>query len=192
MTVAPSARDRSVAALFDEHYARLVRIATLLLDNRGEAEEAVQEAFERTFAGWWRIRHPERAEAYLRTAVVNQCRSRGRRRTRELEVNRRAVAGVPAASPSRDIEGAADVLAVLDAVRSLPPRQREAVVLRYYADLSEAEIAQALGCAPGTVKSQLSKARTALASALSAELATAAPVGELTPSDRTLEEGPRA
>ena len=81
-------RDEQVAALFDEHYAGLCRLATLLLDDRGAAEEVVQEAFLRTYSGWWRIRHPERARAYLRAAVVNQCRSRGRRRVSEDRGNR--------------------------------------------------------------------------------------------------------
>lgn len=160
-------RDTAVAALFDEHYEGLCRLATLLLDDRGQAEEAVQEAFVRTFTGWRRLRHPERAAAYLRAAVVNQCRSRGRRRASELRGNRRAWATVPDALPSREIERTGDVLAVLEAVRALAPRQREVVVLRYYADLSEADVAAALGCSPGTVKSQLSKARASLAGRLS-------------------------
>ena len=190
VTSAGSARDRAVASLFDEHYPGLCRLATLLLDDRGEAEEAVQEAFERTFAGWWRLRHPERAGAYLRTAVVNQCRSRGRRRAREAAGNRLAVAGVPSASAMEAIETAGDTLAVLEAVRALPERQREAVVLRYYADLSEADVAGALGCAVGTVKSQLSKARTALASRLALSTQEGA-TAEKT-ADPTLEERPRA
>jgi RNA polymerase sigma-70 factor (sigma-E family) len=156
-------RDAAVAALFDQHYAGLCRLATLLLDDPSLAEEVVQEAFLRTFAGWRRLRHPERAHAYLRVAVVNQCRSRGRRRTSERRGNRLVWAGTPDIDPAAGTEGTGEVLAVLDAVRALPPRQREAVVLRYYADLSEAEVAAALGCAVGTVKSQLSKARATLA-----------------------------
>ena len=162
-------RDRAVAALFDAHYAGLCRLATLLLDDPGQAEEAVQEAFLRTFVGWRRLRHPEHAGAYLRAAVVNQCRSRGRRRVTEQRGNRTVWAGTQDEARSSDIERAGDVLAVLDAVRSLPARQREAVVLRYYADLSEADVAQALGCSLGTVKSQLSKARSSLARLLSGE-----------------------
>ncbi len=162
-------RDGAVAALFDAHYAGLCRLATLLLDDPGQAEEAVQEAFLRTFVGWRRLRHPEHAGAYLRAAVVNQCRSRGRRRVTEQRGNRTVWAGTEDKAGSADIERAGDVLAVLDAVRTLPTRQREAVVLRYYADLSEADVAQALGCSVGTVKSQLSKARATLARLLSDE-----------------------
>ncbi len=81
-------RDRAIAALFDAHYAGLCRLATLLLEDPGQAEEAVQEAFLRTFVGWRRLRHTEHAGTYLRAAVVNQCRSRGRRRVTEQRGNR--------------------------------------------------------------------------------------------------------
>lgn len=156
-----SDRDRLVSDLFDLHYAGLCRLACLLLGDQAAAEEAVQEAFVRTYSGWWRVRHPERAQWYLRAAVVNQCRSRSRRRASEDRGNR----SVWTDQGSRD-DGHHDpdeALAVLAAVRALPPRQRAAVVLRYYEDLSEADVASVLGCTVGTVKSQLSKARAALA-----------------------------
>jgi RNA polymerase sigma-70 factor (sigma-E family) len=177
LPVVTDGRDAAVVALFDAHYAGLCRLATLLLDDPGQAEEAVQEAFLRTFVGWRRLRHPERAHAYLRAAVVNQCRSRGRRRTTEQRGNRAIWSGVTEDVGWIDVERTGDVLAVLDAVRSLPTRQREAVALRYYGDLSEAEVAQALGCSVGTVKSQLSKARATLAKRL-LEGAETAPAGE--------------
>jgi RNA polymerase sigma-70 factor (sigma-E family) len=154
-------RDQAVAALFDTHHASLCRLATLLLGDPGQAEEAVQEAFLKTFAGWRRVRDPERAGGYLRAAVVNQCRSRVRRRMSEQRANRVWWAGDHDKGSSA-LERTGDALAVLEAVRALPARQREAVVLRYYADLSERDVAQALGCTLGTVKSQLSKARAAL------------------------------
>jgi len=159
-------RDDQVAALFDEHYRGLCRLAAFLLDDPGAAEEAVQEAFLRTYSGWWRIRHPERAQHYLRAAVVNQCRSRGRRRRTEDQGNRIAWVDADRRAEDRTNEVSADALDVVDAVRALPPRQREAVVLRYYEDLSEADIAKALGCTVGTVKSQLSKARATLSERL--------------------------
>jgi RNA polymerase sigma-70 factor (sigma-E family) len=154
-------RDDAVASLFNQHYAGLCRLASLLLDDHAMAEEAVQEAFVRTFSGWHRLRHPERAHAYLRAAVVNQCRSRWRRRLREQRGNRRLFEEAP--EGRWDTERSADAIAVLEAVRRLPPRQREAVVLRYYEDLPESEVAAALGCSLGTVKSQLAKARASLA-----------------------------
>jgi RNA polymerase sigma-70 factor (sigma-E family) len=156
-------RDELVVALFDEHYPGLCRLATLLLGDASAAEEVVQEAFLRTYAGWWRLRRPTRAQWYLRAAVVNQCRSRGRRRASEDRGNRTvwATEGAPPAQWDTDRTG--ETQAVLEAVRSLPERQREAVVLRYYEDLAEADVAAALGCSVGTVKSQLSKARATLA-----------------------------
>lgn len=154
-------RDAALSALFDAHYARLCRLAALLLDDPGQVEEAVQDAFLHTFVGWRRLRHPERAPAYLRAAVVNQCRSRGRRRVVELRGNR-ALWADTAEGTTPAAERSGDALDVVAAVRALPARQREAVVLRYYADLSEADVAGALGCSVGTVKSQLSKARASL------------------------------
>ena len=155
-------RDELVAALFDEHYPGLCRLATLLLGDATAAEEVVQEAFLRTYSGWRRIRRPDRAQWYLRAAVVNQCRSRNRRRISEHRGNRTVWAAEDRVAPGWDSERAGEAMVVLQAVDALPPRQREAVILRYYRDLSEADVAAALGCSIGTVKSQLSKARAFL------------------------------
>lgn len=161
-------RDEQIADLFITHYDRLCRLAALLLSDRAGAEEVVQEAFLRTFSNWWRIRHLERAHGYLRMAVINQCRSRLRRRNTEDRSNRTTYA----TSPERQAVGgfgpdgadrSENALVVMDAVGGLPPRQREAVILRYYEDLPEAEIAKLLGCSVGTVKSQLAKARASSA-----------------------------
>jgi RNA polymerase sigma-70 factor (sigma-E family) len=160
-------RDESVARLFDEHYRGLCRLAGLLLGDSAGAEEVVQEAFLRTFSGWWRVRHPERAQWYLRTSVVNISRSRLRRRTTEDRGNRVTWSGSQGREDRDEAAVADDSLMLTELVRKLPPRQRDAVVLRYYEDLSEAEIARVLGCAVGTVKSQLSKARATLARAIS-------------------------
>jgi RNA polymerase sigma-70 factor (sigma-E family) len=160
-----SERDECVARLFDEHYRGLCRLAGILLSDSVGAEEVVQEAFLKTFSGWWRVRHPERAQWYLRTSVVNLCRSRLRRRWTEERGNRTWSA--TDLSPDADeSEKSDESLFLRRLVRDLPPRQREAVVLRYYEDLSEAEIARTLGCAVGTVKSQLAKARRSLSKAL--------------------------
>jgi RNA polymerase sigma-70 factor (sigma-E family) len=170
MSGAPSGRDERIADLFVTHYDGLCRLATLLLGDRAGAEEVVQEAFLRTFSGWWRIRQPDRAQWYLRTAVLNQCRSRLRRRGTEDRSNRT----IYATDPERQAEsfgvgstGASDdALVVMKAVHALPPRQRETIILRYYEDLPEIDIAKLLSCSVGTVKSQLSKARASLHAAL--------------------------
>ncbi|MGD0394555.1 MAG: SigE family RNA polymerase sigma factor [Acidimicrobiales bacterium] len=167
MSKASPDREDQIADLFLKHYDGLCRLAALLLSDRGGAEEVVQEAFLRTFSSWWRIRHLERAHWYLRTAVINQCRSRLRRRSTEDRSNRTFYA----TDPERKTVGrlgtdgthpSDDSLVVMDAIRGLPPRQRETVILRYYEDLPEAEIATILSCSVGTVKSQLARARASL------------------------------
>jgi RNA polymerase sigma-70 factor (sigma-E family) len=174
---AASERDESITRLFDEHYRGLCRLAGLLLGDSAGAEEVVQEAFLRTFSGWWRVRYPERAQWYLRKSVVNLCRSRLRRRGTEERGNR-----VTWAEESTRIENAPeradDSMLIVAHVRRLPPRQRDAVVLRYYEDLPEAEIARILGCAVGTVKSQLAKARASLARAIGEDPSSSTGVGE--------------
>jgi len=164
----PDRRDERISRLFDEHYRGLCRLAGLVLGDSTAAEEVVQEAFLRTFSGWWRVRHPERAQWYLRTSVLNICRSRLRRRTTEERGNRVSWnSSYGSGAASHDESAMSDEsMMLVELVRRLPARQRDAVVLRYYEDLSEAEIARVLGCAIGTVKSQLAKARSTLARAL--------------------------
>src|SRR6476620_6769165 len=131
-----TADDDAFVALFEEHYASLVRLARLLVDDRGSGEEVVQDAFVRIYGRWDRVEDPLR---YVRRAVVNGARSRLRHRA----VARRYVA--PAEPDAIAADDAAVRLAehgeVSAAVRRLPRRQRECIVLRYYAELSEAEIA---------------------------------------------------
>jgi RNA polymerase sigma factor (sigma-70 family) len=157
----PGGRDE-VAALFDGHYARLTGLAFVILGDREVAEEAVMDAFVKALSPKWRRRRVEDPAAYLRTVVVNECRGRIRR----VVVDRRAVAkleGRVARPTHRDAELYLDVWRQ---VRSLPERQRLCVVLRYGEDMTEAAIADALECSEGTVKSQLSKARSKLAVSL--------------------------
>jgi RNA polymerase sigma-70 factor (sigma-E family) len=158
-------RDRRVGDLFDHHYPGLCRLAYLIVGDRVQAEEVVMDAFMRTFASWGRIRDLDHSEAYLRRAVVNLSRTRARRLHTEERSNA-AVARQPLKQPGAETERK---LIVWEAVKCLPDRQRAAVVLRYYEDLPEADIADVLGCTVGTVKSQLSKARAALARALDEE-----------------------
>jgi RNA polymerase sigma-70 factor (sigma-E family) len=135
---------------FDDFYARewlgAVRLAALLTQSRAAAEDLAQDAFGRVMPRWAQLDNPA---AYLRIAVVNECRKWHRHRRVER-------AKLPLLVSS---EGAAATDAGLsDAVAALPYRQRAVLVLRYYADLSEAEIAAALECRPGTVKSLASRA----------------------------------
>ena len=146
--------------LFHTQRLALVRLAVLLVDEVPLAEDIVQEAFAELHARWSRLADPHKALAYLRTSVVNGSRSALRRR-------RTARAYVPPHdppldSPEADLVLAEDQREVLAAVRCLPERQRQVLVLRYWSDLSEAEIAAALGISRGTVKSTASRALDAL------------------------------
>lgn len=150
-------RDDQLVDTYRAHYAELVRLAAFLTGSREEAEEVVQDAYVKVHGAWRRVREPE---TYLRTAVVNLARSR---------LRRRSVAAAHRPEPLPDAASAeAGALehvqreAVVAALHHLPRRQREAVVLRYYADLSEAQTAAAMGCSVGSVKSHTARGLAAL------------------------------
>ena len=153
-----------------EQWPALVRLAVLLLGEPAAAEDVVQDVCEAT----WRVRPAlvdrEHLIAYLRTGVVNRCRSAGRRRTTAARVlnllrpHPTSAEHVPAADAALlASERRAEVLAALD---RLTDRQREVVVLRYWAELAEAEIADTLGISRGTVKSTAHHALHRLAALL--------------------------
>ena len=153
---------------FNDHFSSLCRTAYLVLGDAWLAEEIVMDAFARTMARWSKVQSADAPLAYVRRTVVNLCISRLRRLGAERRANARATSGTE--SPVRwDVERADDSRAVFEAVRQLPERQRACVVLRYFDDLPEQQIAAALGCSVGTVKSQLSKARARLAQLLEVE-----------------------
>lgn len=139
----PAAAARDFAAFYDRQWAPMVQLAFLTLGSREQAEDVVQEAFARVHQRWRTVDHPV---TYARAAVMNGCRDHQRRairyRSREARLH----------EPDRT-EDAPDEL--WDALARLRPRQRAALVLRYYAGLQEPEIAEALGVRPGTVKSLL-------------------------------------
>ena len=152
---------RTLADLYRDNRMRMVRLAVLLVDDPNTAEDVVQEAFTGLHRHWAGLRDEAAAVAYLRTAVVNGSRSvlRRRRTAREYvpphQVNARSAESLAMLS--------AEHQAVVDALSSLPPRQREVLVLRYYGGMSEAEIADATGISRGTVKSTASRALDAVA-----------------------------
>jgi RNA polymerase sigma-70 factor (sigma-E family) len=158
----PGSRD-AVTSLYAEHAVGLIRLAVIMLGDRGVAEEVVQDAFCGLYQNWDRLADPGKALAYVRSAVLNRCRSALRRRARWQD----RLAAVP--RPGETVESAeASVLTseehrtVLTALRRLPARQREALVLRFYLEFGEAETAVAMGVSPGTVKSTTSRALAAL------------------------------
>lgn len=142
-----------IEAAYQRLYPRLVRLAFLLVDTVEHAEEAVQDAFAKAYPKWGRIENPD---AYMRMAVVNTCRRVQRRR---LLVRR---------TPSPRVDDAvlgADHIG--DVVRRLPMKLRQVVVLRYYLQLSDQEIADTLNMPIGTVKSTLHRARAQMKEELS-------------------------
>jgi len=156
--------DLAVIELYSMHYTALVRLAAMLVRDTPTAEEVVQDSFVAMHDGWERLRDPEKALAYMRQAVVNRSRSVLRHRM-VVEKNQQKP---PPDMPSAE-HGALALVersAVIAALRDLPERQREAIVLRYYADLSEAEIAAAMKISRGAVKSHTSRGMAALRVAL--------------------------
>jgi RNA polymerase sigma-70 factor (sigma-E family) len=153
----------TVAELYAAYRLRLVRLATLLVDDQDSAEDVVQDVFARLPHGW-QPAEAGKALPYLQRAVVNASRSvLRRRRTARLYV----VPHEPdRAGPDTEVILAEEHREVLAALNQLPTRQREVLVLRYWSDLSEAEIASTLGISRGTVKSTASRAIDALERAL--------------------------
>jgi RNA polymerase sigma-70 factor (sigma-E family) len=130
-----------------------------MVGDREAAEDVVQEAFCGLFRAWNRLPDHSRVQGYLRVSVVNGCRS-AMRRARHVP---RALAVPDAPSAEADALVGEEQRAAVAALRRLPPRQREALVLRYYADLPEQETALAMGVSRGTVKSTTARALATLA-----------------------------
>jgi RNA polymerase sigma-70 factor (sigma-E family) len=145
-----------------EHYRSLVRLASLLVDDVATCEEIVQDAFVSVFRSPARVRERDKLPAYLRSAVLNGARSHlRRRRVRDRVRPLRPVDD--AASAETGALLADDQRAMLDALRSLPDRQRDVLVLRFYAGCSETEIANTLRISAGTVKTHTRRGLEALA-----------------------------
>lgn len=152
--------DQAVTQLYSQHYRPLVRLATLLVRDFATAEEVVQDAFVAMHGAWRRLRDPNKALSYLRQSVVNRARSVLRHRA---VVEKYAPKSMPdAPSAEYGALGELERTAVIDALRTLPTRQREAIVLRYYGDFSEAQIADAMGISRGAVKSHTARGIAAL------------------------------
>ena len=163
-----SEADRAVSALYAERYRSLVRLAALLVDDMATAEEVVQDSFIAIHANWRRLQDIDKAAGYLRQCVVNRSHSVLRHRG---VVNRNAQQPLPD-MPSAE-EEAMRLLsrsAVVTALQGLSPRQRQALVLRYYAGLSEAQIASAMGITRGAVKHYVSRAMSSLRATLAGKV----------------------
>lgn len=157
--------DAALQQVFDREWGPMVRLATLLLSgDQRRAEEVVQDALLGLHRSWSRLGDPDRSGGYLRRSVVNGCRSVHRRRAVERRYLR-LVARDDVAPDDTERQGVEHEM-VLRALRGLPVRQREVLVLRYWQDASEAEIARTLGVSTGAVKTHAHRALAAVRAAL--------------------------
>jgi RNA polymerase sigma-70 factor (sigma-E family) len=152
-----------VAALYREHALGLIRLAVVMLGDRPAAEDVVQDAFAGLYRRWHTLSDPAKALSYVRSSVLNGARSVLRKRARQP-----VPPGDPATGPSAEAAAlvSEEHREVLEAIRKVPDRQREALVLRFYLELSEEDIARSIGISRGTVKSTTSRALAALRSSL--------------------------
>jgi RNA polymerase sigma-70 factor (sigma-E family) len=171
-------RDDAVAAvaqLYAEQALGMTRLAYVMLGDRAAAEDVVHDAFVGLCRRWKNLTDTRKAQSYLRSSVLNGCRSALRRqiRNRDAPVSRPDALGpLGAEAPGADIPLLAgeDRRAVMAALRRLPHRQREALVLRYYLELPDPEIAQTMGIGESTVRSTAHRGLAALARILTKEL----------------------
>jgi len=159
----PAERAAAVSALYAGHALSLVRLAHIMLGSRQAAEDVVQEAFLGLYRRWAQLDDPSRAPGYVRSSVLNGCRSvLRRRRTVDLDGSHEP----PVTSAESAVLSAEERRELLAALRALPPRQREALALKYYLDLPDQEIADAMGISQSTVRSTLHRGLTALGRAI--------------------------
>jgi RNA polymerase sigma-70 factor (sigma-E family) len=156
--------DRVVTAIYSEHYRSLVRLAAFLVRDNATAEEVVQDSFVAMHGAWRRLRDTDKALSYLRQSVVNRSRSVLRHRIVVDKNTPKPPPDMPSAEHGAIIQ--LERSAVVTALRALPERQREALVLRYYGDMSEAQIASVMGISRGAVKSHTARAMSALRTVL--------------------------
>ena len=153
-----SEAERHVTALYQAHALSLARLALLMLGDRHAAQDVVQDAFFGLYRRWDGLASADAAPAYLRTSVLNGCRNALRRRSRQAL----SVADEALESAESALVHTEERRALLAAVRRLPARQREVLVLRYYLDEPEGVIAASLGIGASTVRSTLHRALKAL------------------------------
>jgi RNA polymerase sigma-70 factor (sigma-E family) len=163
--IAQDAADEAVTVLYRAHALRLTRLAYVMIGDRGLAEDIVQEAFAGLHRRWGRLSDTSKAVFYLRSSVLNGCRTVLRRSTAARALTLIDLGEVPmsvVASAEATALSAEERRALMSAIRRLPARQREALVLRFYLDEPEAEIARLMGIRPGTVRSTTYRALAAL------------------------------
>lgn len=152
------ARDEEFQSFVIGRWPRLMRTAFLLTGEQHAAEDLVQTTLEQVYVAWRRVGAADDPEAYVRRVMINAHARKHRRRLKEF-LAPKDDSGLTHELPDRGdrIAQADDRSALLTALAQLPPRQREAVVLRYWEDLSESQAAEAMGCSVGAVKSNAAK-----------------------------------
>lgn len=161
-------RDAAMTALFLAHHRRLVGLARLLVDDQQTAEDVVQDAFGQLYRRWMWLRDKDAAPAYLQVAVTNGARSTLRRRGVRRREEHISLPDAPSAEQTA--LGGEDRRELRAFIAALPPRQRQVLILRYYLDLSEAEIAARLDISKGSVKQHATRALAALSARLEVAL----------------------
>ena len=154
----PGALD-GVTALYREHALGLIRLAVVMMGDRQAAEDVVQDAFAELYRRWHTLSDTSKALGYVRSSVLNGSRTMLRKRARQPAHGDQLMAP---SSPEAEALVSEEHREVLEAIRRLPDRQCEALVLRFYLDLTEGDIAKSMGISRGTVKSTTSRALAAL------------------------------
>ena len=153
-----AARDSEFQSFVIGRWPRLLRTAFLLTGEQHAAEDLVQSTLEQVYVAWRRVGSADDPEAYVRRVMINAHARKHRRRLREFLAPKDDWGLAREVADTGDrIAQAEDRDALLSALAQLPPRQREAVVLRYWEDLSESQAAEAMGCSVGAVKSNAAK-----------------------------------
>jgi RNA polymerase sigma-70 factor (sigma-E family) len=167
LTMEQEAPRGKLAELYERHAPAALGFATLLTGDRAAAEDLVQEAFIRVAGRFRHIRMQGSFEAYLRTTIVNLHTSGLRRRKLERQyLKREANRPTPASMPMPDIDTRQEMRRAL---QLLPPRQRAAIVLRYYADMSERQVAEELGCSAAAARSLVARGMEVLRAEIRSE-----------------------
>ena len=160
--------EAAVTELYEASALSLIRMAYVMLGDLPSAEDVVQEAFCGLYRRWDRLASTDGALYYVRTSVLNGCRSTLRRQAvRRGFLQQRTLADPPpAASAESVVLGGAEREEVIEALGRLPHRQREVLILRFYAELPDEQIGRVMGIRPGTVRSTAFRALDALGRAL--------------------------
>lgn len=156
-------RRRRLEAVYEREAASLVRLARIFTDDRSSAEDIVQEAFIRLFRSFDRIADETKCESYLRSIVLNLSRDHNRRGLMSLRHQNAMVDARQPEQPEDIVSLSESQAEMVEALRDLSPRQRDCLVLRYYLDLSEKEIARTLEISPNSVKTHCRRGLEALA-----------------------------